>query len=66
MLLSTDPEGMTTGEIEKSLERRRPGSVANSLSRLWKDKLVQRAGGRYVLIDPGRRKALEVADANVR
>lgn len=64
LLLSTDPDGMTTSEVEKALERRSPGSVRNSLSRLWKDKLVQRVGGRYVLTDPGRRKALEVATAN--
>jgi hypothetical protein len=64
LLLSTDPDGLTTSEVEKSLERRSAGSVRNGLSRLWKEKLVQRVSGRYVLTDPGRRKALEVASAN--
>lgn len=65
LLLSHHPAPLAKSEIEGSLDRRAAGSVSNALGRLWKTKLIQRVGGRYVLTEPGLRKALEVAAANV-
>jgi hypothetical protein len=65
LLLSHHPDSLARSEIEASLDRRAAGSVSNALGRLWKTKLTQRVGGRYVLTEPGLRKALEVAVANV-
>jgi hypothetical protein len=64
LMLSHHSEPLTTTEIEGSLDRRSAGSVRVAMGRLWKEKLVDRVAGRYVLTEPGRRRALEIAAAH--
>lgn len=66
LLMSHYPEPVVAATVRSSLDRRSPGSVTNALTKLWHDKLVHRgADNRLVLTEPGLRKAICIAQANV-
>lgn len=67
LLMSHHPDPITVAQLQKSMDRRSAGSVANDVGRLWKDKLLHRTDDkRIVLTEAGLREAIEVAQAHVR
>lgn len=65
LLMSHYPEPVSAATVKSSLDRRSPGSVANTLTELWRDKLVHRRPDKQlVLTEPGLREAIRVAEAH--
>jgi hypothetical protein len=57
------PDPVATSEVARSMDRRRRGSVANALTKLWKEKLLHRPEpGLVVLTGPWLRRSLEIAE----
>ena len=56
------PEPIPTAAVMRSMDRRRRGSVANALTKLWKERSVHRPEvGLVVLTGPGLRRSIEIA-----
>jgi hypothetical protein len=65
LLMSHYPEPITAASVRASMDRRSPGSVTNTLTALWRAKLVHRGPDkRLVLTEPGMREAIRVAQAH--
>lgn len=66
LLMSHYPEPVSAASVKGSLDRRGPRSVENTLTQLWRDKLVhRRPDNQLVLTEPGLREAIRVAESHV-
>jgi hypothetical protein len=62
LLMTHYPDPVATANVLSSMDRRSRGSVRNTLSELWKEKLLHRPSpGHLVLTQPGLREAIAVA-----
>lgn len=64
LLNSYYPSYVSRDSIKKSLDRRSNSSITNSLSKLWKDKLIHRNGSEYKLTQVGFKEAVKILQKN--
>jgi len=60
LLHSYYPEEASRKQIGQSLDRRARSSVSNSLTRLWKKKMIHRSGAGYKLSQEGFKEAAKI------
>jgi len=59
LLNSEYPKYATSGDIQKSLDRRAKSSISNSLKKMWKAKLIHQDSSGYILTQNGLKKFSE-------
>ena len=62
---TTYPSAKKSSDVTQSLSRRHPQSVRNALNRLWKEKLLERRDGSFILTTKGLDKAAEIAAQSI-
>ena len=60
LLHSYYPKFISRTIIRNSLDRRSNSSISNSLSKLWKDKLIHKKGTDYKLTQEGFKRAVQI------